>query len=325
MAAGATQSFTVTADSGQKLKSVTASSGTWAKTSDATTGVGFGGASTWQLTMPASNVTITAEFEDAGLASGSYTAGGVSFDMVLVPGGTTTLNSKSVTLDSFTIGKYEVTQGLWEAVMGTTYPGGSDSPNTLYRKGADISVYYVSWEDIVGTSSSAVAYTVRDVTYYQNGFCYQLSQQAGGGKQFRLPTEAEWEYAAKGGQQTHNYTYSGSITIGEVAWYNVNSYDLGTSNAAYGAHKGGLKAANELGLYDMSGNVYEWCGDWYNSTSSTYPSSTNNPTGYASGSNRVARGGSWDYPATRSTVAYRYYLAPSYRYYPMGFRLVLSE
>jgi formylglycine-generating enzyme required for sulfatase activity len=254
-------------------------------------------------------VTTTACSITGSIDSYSYIANGVSFDMVPVLGGTTTLGTNAVTLTSFAIGKHEVTQGLWEAVMGTTYP--SEAPSADGGKGADYPVYHVSWEDIVGTSDS-VGYTVNGISYYTNGFCYKLSQLVGGGKQFRLPTEAEWEYAAKGGQQTHNYTYSGSNTIDDVAWYGDNA---GSGSAAVGT-----KAANELGIYDMSGNVWEWCSDGYDSS---YPSGTSNPTGVASDSARVGRGGSWNGGAPGCAISDRGSGMPSSRYNDLGFRLVL--
>ncbi|MDR3218821.1 MAG: formylglycine-generating enzyme family protein [Dysgonamonadaceae bacterium] len=240
----------------------------------------------------------------------SYTANGVSFDMLAVPGGTTVLNDVTVTLNSFTIGKYEVTQGLWEAVMGTSYPG--NAPSTTYGKGASYPVYYVSWDDIVGTSGS-IGYTINGIAYYTNGFSYKLSQFVGGGKQFRLPTEAEWEYAAKGGQQTYNYTYSGSNSIDEVAWYRYNSGDT--------SHPAGQKSPNELGIYDMSGNVQEWCSDWYGA----YPSGTNNPTGASSGSFRVLRGGSWFGDAQDVRVPDRGGDTPGVQHNFLGFRLACSS
>jgi formylglycine-generating enzyme required for sulfatase activity len=254
--------------------------------------------------------------------SGAYTANGVSFDMIAVPGGTFQMGSTSgdpderpvhsVTLSNFSIGKYEVTQQLWLAVMGS-WP--STAPGSSYGNGNNYPAYNVSWDDIVGTSSSQAGYTVNGVTYYQNGFCYKLSSLVGSGLKFCLPTEAQWEYAAKGGQQSHNYTYSGSNTIGDVAWYDGNSSST--------THAVGTKAANELGIYDMSGNVWEWCSDWYASSYSS--GAQTNPAGASSGTYRVLRGGSWYYNAGSCRVAYRSYNSPGFRNYNLGFRLACSS
>jgi formylglycine-generating enzyme required for sulfatase activity len=159
------------------------------------------------------------------------------------------------------------------------------------------------------------------VTYHKDGFCYKLSRLAGGDKKFRLPTEFEWEVAARGGHKTNKYIYSGSDSINDVAWWCGNSYDLGSDNPGYGTHAVGTKQANELGIYDMSGNVWEWCSDWYDST---YPSSSGNPTGAASGSYRVVRGGCWDNGAAGCRVSFRSNDRPSFRYNFVGFRLVVA-
>ena len=229
--------------------------------------------------------------------SGSSTIAG--FDMAYVKGGTFTMGATaeqgsdaydwekpthSVTVSDFYIGKYEVTQAQWKAVMGS---------NPSRWKGDNLPVENVSWNDI-------------------QEFIQKLNAQTG--KKFRLPTEAEWEYAARGGNQSKGYKYSGSNSIGDVAWY----YD----NSSSKTHPVGQKTPNELGIYDMSGNVWEWCGDWYGSYSS---SSQTNPTGPSSGSFRVLRGGSWSYIAGSCRVSRRSY-DPDYRSDNYGFRLAcLSE
>ena len=142
------------------------------------------------------------------------------------------------------------------------------------------------------------------------------------GLEFRLPTEAEWEYAARGGNKRQGYKYAGSNTIDEVAWYSDNAEDVGESSRDYGTHPVGTKAPNELGLYDMSGNVWEWCSDWYGSYTS---SSQSNPTGPSSGSHRVYRGGSWGSIADGCRVSYRNRRTPDLRYNSLGFRLVCSS
>ncbi len=188
----------------------------------------------------------------------------------------------SVILSDYYIGKYEVTQAQWEAVMGS---------NPSEFKGDNLPVERVSWEDI-------------------QKFIAKLNQKTG--KTYRLPTEAEWEYAARGGNKSQGYKYAGSNEIGEVAWYNVNSGDA--------THPVGQKQPNELGLYDMTGNVWEWCQDWYGAYSS---GSRTNPTGPASGSSRVLRGGSWSSSARDCRVSYRRDRKSSYGGIFYGFRLVL--
>ena len=227
----------------------------------------------------------------------TITVNGVSFNMVKVSGGPFRMGSNdseahddekpvhSVTLSDYYIGETEVTQELWEAVMGS---------NPSHFNGSRKPVEEVSWNDC-------------------QEFIKKLNQLTG--KTFRLPTEAEWEYAARGGNKSKGYKYSGSNTIGDVAWYNV-----GSSNSIYGTHQVGTKAPNELGIYDMSGNVWEWCADRDGDYSS---SSQTNPTGPTSGSSRVLRGGSWLYDAQHCRVAYRFSFYPSNRYSFFGFRLGL--
>ena len=212
-----------------------------------------------------------------------------------------------VTLSDYYIGKYEVTQQLWEYVMsytGTCADGSSmrayssdvwlgDNPSSSYGLGDYYPAYYVSWEDVV------------------NIFIPRLNKITG--QTFRLPTEAEWEYAARGGHKSKGYKYAGSNTIDDVAWY--------YGNTASSTHAVGTRSPNELGLYDMSGNVWEWCSDWYGVYSS---SSQTNPTGPSSGSDRVLRGGSWLNFAENCRVSNRGIFNPDYRYNNYGFRLVLS-
>ena len=142
-------------------------------------------------------------------------------------------------------------------------------------------------------------------------FCRLLSNKTG--KTYTLPTEAQWEYAARGGKRAEGTKYAGSYMIDAVAWY--------TDNSGSSTHPCGTKRANALGIYDMSGNVWEWCKDWYSSSYTSYD--TNNPTGASSGSYRVGRGGSWDGNATGCRVANRSYSSPGDRNNHLGFRVVL--
>jgi formylglycine-generating enzyme required for sulfatase activity len=214
-------------------------------------------------------------------------------EMITVQGGTFQMGSytgesdevpvHSVTLSAFQIGKTEVTQAQWEAVMGS-YPS--------YFSGANLPVEKVSWNDI-------------------QTFLTKLNQQTGGN--YRLPTEAEWEYAARGGKNSKGYEYSGSNTIGDVAWYDDNSGST--------THTAATKTANELGLFDMTGNVSEWCDDWYGSYSSA---AQTNPTGPSTGYDFVIRGGGWDYNASGCRVAFRDGRNPGSRNPNLGFRLARS-
>ena len=219
--------------------------------------------------------------------------------MVYVQGGTFTMGATdeqgsdadidekpahSVTLSSYYIGKTEVTQELWEAVMGS---------NPSEFKGNRKPVEQVSWNDCQTFISMLNALT---------------------GKNYRLPTEAEWEFAARGGIKSKGYKYSGSNTLDDVAWCEDNSGET--------THEVGTKSPNELGLYDMSGNVWEWCNDWYGNYIS---SPSNNPTGPGSGTDRVHRGGCWYSIASCCRSSIRSYSTPGHRYYALGLRLCLSE
>ena len=214
-------------------------------------------------------------------------------NMVYVSGGTFIMGgddssdqmpTHSVTLSSYYICKYEVTQALWRAVMGS---------NPSNFKGNNLPVENVSWYDCQTFIKRLNSYTGRD---------------------FRLPTEAEWEFAARGGNYSRHYKYSGSNNLDDVAWYIDNSNKR--------PHPVGTKQPNELGLYDMSGNVGEWCSDWDGSYS--FYSQTN-PTGPNSGSSRVNRGGFWRYNARYCRTPERNSKTPDYCVNYLGLRLVLSQ
>ena len=186
--------------------------------------------------------------------------------------------------DDYYMGKYEVTQALWQAVMGS---------NPSRSKGDNLPVENVSWNDC-------------------QKFIRKLNSMTG--RKFRLPTEAEWEYAARGGKKSRGYQYGGSSNISDVAWYDGNSYKKPFAV--------GTKQPNELGIYDMTGNVYEWCQDWKGSYSN---SSQTNPTGPTSGADRVVRGGSWSSNQMFCRSSYRCSFTPSFSNCDLGLRLALSE
>jgi formylglycine-generating enzyme required for sulfatase activity len=230
-------------------------------------------------------------------ANNTNTAG---IEMVFVKGGTFTMGCTSeqtdcgddekpahqVMVSDFYMGKYEVTQKQWREIIGS---------NPSYFNNCDnCPVENVSWNDV-------------------QEFIIKLNQKTG--KNYRLPTEAEWEYAARGGSAGSPTRYAGSNTINEVAWY--------ADNSGQKTHPVGQKKANELGIYDMTGNVWEWCNDWYGSD--YYSSSPQyDPKGPVTGSRRVIRGGSWFIYPQGCRVSNRISNDPDDGYDYGGFRLVHS-
>lgn len=225
-------------------------------------------------------------------------------EFIKVEGGTFTMGSDSgrydekpihrVTVSSFSISKYPITVKQYKKFCEFT--GRSMPEETAYRTlQDDHPMVYVNYHD-------AVAY------------CNWLSQEYEG--DFRLPTEAEWEYAARGGQESKGYIYSGNDDLEKVAWFKDNSSEQ--------IQPVGQKIPNELGLYDMSGNVWEWCNDGYGIDYYKY-SPSQNPKGPSGEPFRVLRGGAWCHDAGFCRVAFRTYFTPDFRNNFSGFRVVLSE
>ena len=293
-------------------------------------------------------IAVKDGMNNSAVASVSYTisSGNIPEGFVKVTGGTVTGDTKyassdndyifiagrTVTISDMYVCDHEVTQAEYEKYCKY----GSSSPSSGYGVGENYPAYYVSWYDaIVYCNLRSIdegltpAYKIGEETDprkwsgivgdSENGYCGPSSSNSTWNaltydkeaKGYRLPTEAEWEYIAREAG-TSTTTYSGSDTIDDVAWY--------SSNSSSKTHEVKGKNANSLGIYDMSGNVWEWCYDWYGTVSSTTAD-----TGASSGSYRVQRGGSWYYSASYCAVSYRGLIYPDFRVNGFGFRVVRSS
>ena len=268
---------------------------------------------------------------------------GVPEGFVLIPAGTFQMGSNGgyndnkpvheVTITKqFYMGKYEVTQAEYEKYCSY----GSSSPSSDKGDGDNYPAYYVSWYDaLVYCNKRSMAekltpcYSIKDSTNPEEWGVVPTSSDTTwnavicnwNANGYRLPTEAEWEYAARAGNKTvASLTYSGTSDVnqlGDYAWYDGNS-NLKT-------HEVGTKSPNEFGLYDMSGNVFEWCWNWYTNSYDTETEGGSDPTGASSGSYRVSRGGSWNFNSDGCAVSFRGGSFPSNRFDFLGFRVVRAS
>ncbi len=254
-------------------------------------------------------------------------------EMVFVEGGAFRMGSNDgpknekpihrVVLDDFYIGKYAVTVAQFAAFIKDDH-----YVTTAERDGSSYVYNIKNWEDKKGVCwehdvkgakrpTSAYTHPVIHVSWDDaKAYCDWLSGKTG--KKYCLPTEAEWEYAARGGRQSNGFIYSGSDAIDDVAWYSENSGN--TTRAA-----GMTKSGKELGIFDMSGNVWEWCADWYDGKYYANNDSFQNPQGPKTGTSRALRGGSWSHLPSYCRVANRFNFVPTNRYCSIGFRVVFPQ
>lgn len=252
-----------------------------------------------------------------------YTVNGVTFKMVEVEGGTFMMGTElyvgsahpahEVTLSTYSIGQTEVTQELWVAVMGSNPSYFNEYGNAEVHSNS-----HSTWDAGINLQRPV------DYVNYSDclAFCEALSQLTG--KNFRLPTEAEWEFAARGGNLTHGYEFAGSDSINYIAWYKATIPSPTLWTDGWGTQTVATKAPNELGIYDMCGNVDEWCFDWFATYGVEPIDPQTNPTGPETGTYRVMRGGNCI--TTNSglmKVYYRQWQNPDSRGNVRGFRLAL--